>query len=109
MKSLARSLRHHSTDAERILWRHLRARRLAGYKFRRQVVLEPYIVDFLCLKARLIVEADGGQHLQQVKSDAERSCYLEKLGYKVIRFWNHEILGDIDSVLERILSCLDQA
>ena len=66
MRSLARKLRHQSTDAERMLWKYLRAHRMAGYKFKRQVVIEPYIVDFICLEARLIVEADGGQHLEQV-------------------------------------------
>lgn len=106
MKSLARKLRHQSTDAERMLWKYLRAHRMAGYKFKRQVVIEPYIVDFMCLEARLIVEADGGQHLEQVEDDLKRSRFLESLGYKVVRFWNHEILCDIHSVLERIHSCL---
>ena len=109
MKYLARKLRHQSTDAERMLWKYLRAHRMAGYKFKRQVVIEPYIVDFICLEARLIVEADGGQHLVQVESDVKRSVFLESLGYKVIRFWNHEILGDIHSVLEQIHSYLIEA
>ncbi len=109
MKSLARRLRQQATDAERMLWKHLRARRMAGHKFRRQVVIEPYIVDFVCLEARLIVEADGGQHLEQVQDDLKRSVFLESLGYKVIRFWNHEILGDTYSVLERIHDCLIDA
>jgi len=82
---------------------------MAGYKFRRQVVIEPYIVDFVCLEARLVVEADGGQHLEQVEDDLKRSIFLESLGYKVIRFWNHEILGDIHIVLERIHSSLIEA
>ena len=102
MKTLARKLRRQATDAERILWRHLRARRMAGYKFRRQFVIEPYIVDFVCLDAKLIVEADGGQHLQQVGEDSKRTGFLESLGYTVMRFWNDEILGDIDTVLEQI-------
>ena len=102
MKSLARKLRHQSTDAECMLWKYLRAHRMAGYKFKRQVVIEPYIVDFICLEARLIVEADGGQHLEQVESDLKRSLFLESLGYKVIRFWNHEILGDVHFVIEDI-------
>jgi len=106
MKSLARKLRHQSTDAERMLWKYLRAHRMAGYKFKRQVVIEPYIVDFICLEARLIVEADGGQHLEQVEDDIQRSVFLESLGYKVVRFWNHEILCDTHSVLERIHSYL---
>ena len=106
MKSLARKLRQQSTDAERILWRYLRAHRMAGYKFRRQVIIEPYIVDFVCLKAQLIVEVDGGQHLEQVENDVKRSVFLESLGYRVVRFWNHEILNDVNSVLERIHNCL---
>ena len=69
MKSLARELRQQATDAERMLWKYLRAHRLADYKFRRQVVIEPYIVDFVCLEARLIVEADGGQHQEQAVDD----------------------------------------
>ena len=109
MKSLARKLRQQATDAERMLWTHLRAHRMAGYKFRRQVVIEPYIVDFVCLEARLVVEADGGQHLEQVEDDLKRSIFLESLGYKVIRFWNHEILGDIHIVLERIHGSLIEA
>ena len=102
MKSLARKLRRDSTDAERLLWKHLRAHRMAGYKFRRQVIIEPYIVDFVCLETRLIVEADGGQHLERVEDDVTRSVFLESLGYKVLRFWNHEILFDIDTVLQQI-------
>ena len=102
MKFLARNLRKQSTNAERQLWKYLRAHRSAGYKFKRQVVIEPYIVDFVCMEARLIVEADGGQHLEQIEDDSERSEYLESLGYKVIRFWNHEILNDIHHVLEQV-------
>ena len=109
MKSLARKLRQQATDAERRLWQHLRAHRLAGYKFRRQVVIEPYIVDFVCLEARLIVEVDGGQHLEQLEDDLKRSAFLESLGYTVIRFWNHEILGDIHTVLEQIHGYLIKA
>ena len=102
MKTLARKLRKEATDAELMLWKYLRAHRMAGYKFRRQVVIEPYIVDFVCLDARLIVEVDGGQHLEQVEDDLKRSVFLESLGYKVIRYWNDEILGDIQNVLEHI-------
>jgi very-short-patch-repair endonuclease len=109
MKALARKLRRQATDAERVLWNHLRAHRMAGYKFRRQVVIEPYIVDFVCLEARLIVEADGGHHLEQSEEDLKRSVFLESLGYKVMRFWNNEILGDIDAVLESIHRYLIEA
>ena len=109
MKSLARELRQQATDAERMLWKYLRAHRLAGYKFRRQVVIEPYIVDFVCLEARLIVEADGGQHLEQAADDLMRGVFPESLGYRVIRFWNHQILCAIQTVLEQIHSSLIEA
>jgi len=101
MKHLARNLRKRSTDAEQLLWRHLRARRMAGFKFRRQFVVEPYIVDFICLETKLIVEADGGQHLQN-RDDEHRTAYLENLGYRIIRFWNHDILNDTQTVLSHI-------
>ena len=78
--ALARTLRSQSSDAENVLWRHLRARRLMGYKFRRQTVIEPYIVDFVCLEARLIIEADGGQHSDQEAYDARRTAWLEGMG-----------------------------
>ena len=102
MKTLARNLRKQATDAELRLWQHLRGRRMAGYKFRRQITIEPYIVDFVCLEARLIIEADGGQHMDQMEEDQKRTAYLEKKGYKVMRFWNNEILNQTDDVLEQI-------
>jgi very-short-patch-repair endonuclease len=102
----ARALRRRSSEAEKTLWEHLRARRLHGYKFCRQVVIEPYIVDFMCLEAMLIIESDGGQHLEQKAYDALRTARLEHLGYRVLRFWNHQILGEIDAVLEQISSVL---
>ena len=98
----ARAMRHEASDAERMLWRHLRARRLAGFKFRRQEVIGPYIVDLVCFHARLIIEADGGQHAEQQVYDQQRSAALAAKGYRVLRFWNNEILNDIDGVLERI-------
>lgn len=100
--AFARTLRRRSSDAEIVLWRHIRARRLMGYKFRRQMVIEPYIVDFVCLEAGLIVEADGGQHNSQVACDARRTARLEGMGYRVLRFWNNEILNELQSVLEQI-------
>ncbi|MFA7384092.1 MAG: endonuclease domain-containing protein [Desulfurivibrionaceae bacterium] len=102
----ARTLRRQSSDAEKVLWMHLRARRLYGYKFRRQVVIESYIVDFICVEAKLIIEADGGQHTEQKAYDAVRTARLEYLGYRVIRFWNHEILGELGAVLERVSAVL---
>ena len=101
-RSNARQMRGRASDAERLLWRHLRARRLNGYKFRRQEVIEPYIVDFVCLEAKLIVEADGGQHIEQEGYDCKRSQCLQAMGYRVLRFWNHEILNETQAVLEQI-------
>ena len=106
MKALARKLRKESTDAERVLWKYLRAHRMAGFKFKRQFVIEPYIVDFVCIEARLIIEADGGQHLEQCAEDQARTEYLESSGYRVMRFWNHEILTNTGSVLEFIHNAL---
>jgi len=103
----ARSLRKQASEAERVLWRHLRGRHMKGYKFRRQVVIEPYIVDFVCLDAKLIIEADGGQHVDQASYDARRTARLAAKGYRVMRFWNNEILGDIHNVLEQIYLALD--
>jgi len=102
MKSLARDLRRRMTEAEALLWQHLRARQIADCKFRRQLVLGPYIADFVCIEKKLIVEADGGQHDEQ--QDAERTEYLRGLGYRVLRFWNHEILTETEAVLEKILA-----
>ncbi len=105
----ARTLRRQSSDAESVLWRHLRARRLMGFKFRRQVVIEPYIVDFACMEVGLIIEADGGQHSNQAAYDAERTARLESMGYRVMRFWNHEVLGELQIVLEQIRGALIDA
>ena len=102
MKSLARMLRRHSTDAEQLLWYHLRAHRMAGYKFKRQAIIGSYIVDFVCFEARLVIEADGGQHVEQAVDDKRRTALLESKGFRVIRFWNHEILFDSRNVLSDI-------
>jgi very-short-patch-repair endonuclease len=107
--SRARALRRQASEAECVLWKYLRGRRLNGSKFRRQVVIEPYIVDFVCLEAKLIIEADGGQHADQMVYDARRTARLERMGYRVMRFWNHEILGELPSVLEQIESALLKA
>ena len=107
--SRARELRVQATDAERLLWHHLRGRRLRGFKFRRQFVIEPYIVDFLCLEAMIIIEADGGQHADQREYDDRRSAVLASMGYSVMRFWNNEILDEIGAVLEQIGLALPDA
>lgn len=98
----ARDLRHEATEAEQRLWRHLRNRQLENLKFRRQHPIGPYIADLLCDEAMLIVEADGGQHAEHQHSDATRTAWLETQGYRVLRFWNNDILGDIEAVLEEI-------
>ena len=102
MKHIDRDLRRNQTDAERLLWARLRARRLCGLKFRRQEVLGPYVVDFACLEPKLVIEVDGGQLAEQAPKDAARTGYLGALGYRVIRFWNDEVLRDPDAVLEEI-------
>ena len=102
----AKSMRGEASDAEQLLWKHLRARQFYGYKFRRQVVIEPFIVDFVSFEAKLIIEADGGQHIEQQEYDAQRTKKLEGKGYTVIRFWNHEILANIDGVLAVIVDAL---
>jgi adenine-specific DNA-methyltransferase len=99
----ARSLRTASTDAEAALWRHLRARRLGNLKFRRQFPISGYVADFVCLEAKLIVELDGGQHLETQARDAHRTAVLMKSGFRVLRFWDDDVLKDVQSVLEEIL------
>ncbi|MFB4202945.1 endonuclease domain-containing protein [Arhodomonas sp. KWT2] len=93
------------TDAERILWRQLRAHRMLGRKFRRQQPVGPYIVDFVHFGARLIVECDGGQHNESA-ADQRRDTWLRAQGFTVLRYWNHQILNETDHVLEDILNSL---
>ena len=101
----SRLLRRNSTDAEQQLWYYLRAHRL-GYKFKRQVPIENYIVDFICHEKRLIVELDGGQHQDMAVYDEQRTEILNKKGFQVIRFWNTDVLKNIGSVLEVIRNAL---
>jgi very-short-patch-repair endonuclease len=96
-----KALRTHMTDAERKLWRALRSRGLQ-FKFRRQVPLGPYVVDFVCFETKVIVEVDGGQHASSV-SDAVRDRYFTDQGYRVLRFWNNEVLGNLEGVLTIIV------
>jgi len=102
----ARALRGHLTDAEQLLWRHLRMRQIAGCKFRRQRPIGPYIVDFVCLERKLIVELDGGQHAERQRYDKSRDRWLKMQGYHVLRFWNDEVLTKIDDVKEVIYCAL---
>ena len=101
--SRARQLRKQSTDAEKILWCHIRSRQLAGYKFRRQAPIGKYIVDFLCYEQKLVIEIDGGQHQLRSKSDSERTNWLEAQGFRVVRFWNNQVLAETEAVLDAIL------
>ena len=102
MGSRARDLRKQQTDAERLLWSRLRNRQLAGFKFRRQYPIAPYIVDFACLEAELVVEVDGSQHMSHAQSDYARDQFIERMGFRVIRFWDNDVLVRTEEVLEVI-------
>lgn len=102
LRDLSRSLRKNATDAENRLWFHLRARRFADTRFRRQRPIGRYIVDFVALDRHLIIELDGSQHLAQVGHDEERTAFLISEGFTVLRFWNDEVLKDNDAVLVAI-------
>jgi very-short-patch-repair endonuclease len=103
---LAKRMRREPTDAERKLWSILRAKRLAGWKFKRQEQIDRYIVDFVCFKARLIIEADGSQHAES-EADAVRDAYLTGQGFRLLRFWNNDILTNSDGVATAILAALE--
>ena len=98
----AKQLRRNPTPEEGRLWQAVKAKRLAGAKFRRQVPIGPYVADFLCVSARLVVELDGSQHGEAVEADAVRTRYLEGEGYRVLRFWNNEVAGNLDGVIRTI-------
>jgi very-short-patch-repair endonuclease len=101
----AQRLRHELTDAERKLWSVLRNRQLQGAKFRRQQPIGPFIADFVCQNGRLVIEADGGQHSDSL-ADARRTAFLESKGYRVLRFWNNDILNNVDGVAQVIAKAL---
>jgi very-short-patch-repair endonuclease len=103
-RSAAKRLRANTTPHERILWRALKELPVEGTHFRRQAPIGPYVVDFLCPAKHLIIELDGGHHNddQTAKRDQERQFWLEKEGYRVVRFWNSEVTNDLTAVLERI-------
>ena len=104
LRDRAKAMRTAPTEAEHRLWQILRAKRLAGYKFKRQMPLDHYIVDFVCLAHRLVIEADGGQHSQE--ADARRDAYIRSQGFRILRFWNDEILTNEDGVTTAILDAL---
>ena len=106
---LARNLRQSSTDAESRLWNYLRSRQFYGYKFKRQKLIGKYIVDFVCVEEKVVIELDGGRHLISVKFDELRTLELSSMEYKVIRFWNNEVMNNIDGVLQRVKEALTLA
>ena len=103
MADTRRVLRKSQTDAELRLWQRLRNRQLGNFKFRRQHPFPPFIVDFVCPEGRLIVEIDGGQHAEDRDADERRTLALQAHGYRVIRFWNNDVLQNMEGVLESIL------
>jgi len=106
LQSRARWLRNEATDAERLLWRHLRRRQVAGYRFRRQVEIAGFIADFACLEAKLIIELDGGQHLERAGYDKQRGHLIEAQGFLVQRFWDNQVLQETQAVIEEIIRIL---
>jgi very-short-patch-repair endonuclease len=107
MQRRAAELRRNQTEAEAKLWTYLRAHRANGVHFRRQHAIGNFVVDFCAPRKKLIIEVDGGQHLEQEEYDIERTRFLESQGYKVLRFWNNEILKDIEGVMHVILDVLE--
>lgn len=102
LRSNAKSFRNSSTDAERLHWKYLRNSQLEGIKFRRQQPLGPYIVDFVSFESNLIIEVDGSQHADDTRYDDARTVYLTHNGFKVLRFWNHELVENLEGVLQVI-------
>jgi len=108
IKTRARTLRMNSTDAERLLWQLLRNRQIGNVEFRRQHPIDSFIADFVCIEKKVIVELDGSQHAVQTEKDEKRSDYLKKQGFRILRFWNNEVLKETEEVLEKIYSCLQE-
>lgn len=102
LNNIAKNLRNRPTEAEKLLWRHLRAKQLEGLKFRRQQPIDNYVVDFVCFEKRIVIEIDGGQHAIQRDKDIVRDKYLIENEFKILRFWNNEVLQNIEGVLEVI-------
>lgn len=98
-KMFARRLRRTQTDAERKLWLRLRDRQLCGAKFRRQHPMGPFLTDFCCMEIGLVIELDGSQHMVRALKDHKRSLYLQQRGYRILRFWDNQVLTNTDAVL----------
>ena len=106
MNNYAREMRNNATEAERLLWGHLRRRQLNGFKFRRQRPIGPYICDFVCLEALVVIELDGNQHAARALYDADRDAFLRSNGFRVLRFWNTDVFSQTDSVVKTIYDTL---
>jgi very-short-patch-repair endonuclease len=106
MLRFARDLRKNPTNAERLLWSHLRRRQMAGFKFRRQHSVGPYICDFACVEASVVVELDGSQHVEQSDYDFRRGRFLRSNGFRVLRLWNDDVLSQPEATLETIFEAL---
>jgi very-short-patch-repair endonuclease len=105
----ARSLRSDMTIAEHKLWQAIRGKQIEDWRFRRQHPIGPYIADFACIDKLLVIELDGGQHQDQVAYDARRTAYVESLGWQVLRFWNNDVLNNLDGVLAKVVEVLTSA
>jgi very-short-patch-repair endonuclease len=106
--TLAKSLRKRSTDAEKLLWWHLRCKQIDGLKFRRQEPIGPFIADFVCFEKKLVIELDGGQHAVEQENDRVREGWFNKEGFRILRFWNTEVLHNFEGVVEVIRrTCLN--
>jgi adenine-specific DNA-methyltransferase len=108
-RDAARRLRREQTDAEQRLWSRLRGSQLLGFRFRRQYPIGPFFADFSCLEAKLVIELDGSQHADQLEPDKRRTEFLRAAGYAVLRFWNNEVISEIDEVLQRIAGALEES
>ena len=108
IKTFSRTLRHVMTDAEQHLWRHLRLHQMAGFKFRRQHPVDGYILDFACVELIIAIELDGGQHAVAIEADTIRTQALNQAGWKVLRFWNNDVLANTEAVLSSIYSYIGE-
>jgi very-short-patch-repair endonuclease len=106
-RDTSRRLRADQTEAEQKLWSRLRRHQMRGFKFRRQYSIGPFFADFVCLEAKLILELDGSQHAEQAARDESRSEFLREDGYTVLRFWNYEVIAQIDEVVQRIADAIE--
>ena len=108
-RDTARSLRRAQTEAEQKLWSRLRRHQMKGFQFRRQHSIGPFFADFVCIETKLIIELDGSQHADQTVRDDSRSEFLREAGYTVLRFWNYEVIGELDQVVQSIADALEAA